>query len=36
MLKQAGRSRIFSEGYQAVSDWRAGHEEFWHSQRFVP
>lgn len=22
------------EGYQAVSDWRAGHEEFWHSREF--
>ncbi|MCB5276024.1 hypothetical protein BJG92_03579 [Arthrobacter sp. SO5] len=22
------------EGYQAVSDWRAGHEEFWHSPDF--
>lgn len=22
------------EGYQTVSDWRAGHEEFWHSRAF--
>lgn len=22
------------EGYRAVSDWRAGHEEFWHSTDF--
>jgi len=22
------------EGYQSVSDWRAGHEEFWHSPDF--
>jgi uncharacterized protein YhfF len=22
------------EGYQAVSDWRVGHEEFWHSAAF--
>ena len=22
------------EGYQTVSDWRAGHEEFWHSPDF--
>ena len=22
------------EGYQTVSDWRAGHENFWHSHAF--
>ncbi|WP_326965791.1 ASCH domain-containing protein [Arthrobacter sp. CG_A4] len=22
------------EGYQGVSDWRVGHEEFWHSPDF--
>ncbi|MCI0141937.1 ASCH domain-containing protein [Arthrobacter bambusae] len=22
------------EGYQAVSDWRVGHEKFWHSSDF--
>lgn len=22
------------EGYQAISDWRADHEEFWHSPAF--
>lgn len=22
------------EGYQGVSDWRVGHEEFWHSADF--
>ena len=22
------------EGYQAVADWRVGHEKFWHSPEF--